>query len=109
MISEGLRKNERALRLSSHATLRARQRGIKQGQIEMLMSTGDIEQPVGRGCTALTISRNRLAELRSDGMCPSTLDALERLSLVLGPDGGVITVMKLDRGRRGRRYRRGRR
>jgi hypothetical protein len=77
--------------------------------IAALMRASDTEMPVGNGCTALTVSRQAQAEMHADGLDHALADSLGRYVVVVDGDGGIVTVAKLFRGRRGRQYRRGRR
>jgi hypothetical protein len=97
-----------AVVLTQHAKLRMRQRGVKLEILRTLMSLSDRAVCVGRGCVALTISRDGLAELKADGVPPAILDAVRRNTVVVGDDGSVLTVAKHFDGRKGRSYRRGR-
>jgi hypothetical protein len=95
--------------LSRHAEARMRQRGLKLNIVQAIASLSDRAVAVGCGCTALTVSRSRLAELRADGVPPALIESLERNMLVEGEDGSIVTVAKQFNGWRARWYRHGRR
>lgn len=93
--------------LTRHAALRAGQRGVTREMIDALLTYGDVEVPVGGGCTCLRCSRAALGpEVRS--VIGALADRLLGLrAIIADEDGGIVTVFH-DRGRRpGRRYRRG--
>ena len=90
-----------------HARRRLRQRGIGSDQVAGLMRSFDRDRPVGNGCSALTLSRQALLELKADGWAPALLDRIQSLAIVVANDGAVVTVLRQYSDRRGRRYRRG--
>ncbi len=92
--------------LSAHAAARARQRGVRKWVIDGVFCEADIVHPVGSGCLALTVSRNRLRELRGDGASARELEGLHRHFVVVSDDNTIVTVGKRRRGDEERRYRR---
>ncbi len=90
--------------LSGHARTRCQQRGITRPALELLMDEADHFVPVGSGCVALTLSRAKRRTLRQRGIGATDIDRAARQAIVVGADGGVITVLYPD-GSRGRRYR----
>lgn len=86
--------------LSAHAERRARQRGVTQRDLALLLDHADIDVPVGAGCRALRV-HHRTARRLNLG------DGLPRLAAVVN-DREIVTVLRHLLGRRGRPYRRGR-
>lgn len=91
--------------LSIHATKRARQRGIKNAAVSLLLDYADRETPIGSGCTSLTLSRRHAVRLRKQGIESALVDQATEIALVLGRSGRVVTMMHLF-GRQAKRYRR---
>jgi len=54
-------------RLREHVLQRMQQRGVRMVELSLVLSDRDLEVPVGSGCTALTISRERRRELIAEG------------------------------------------
>ena len=86
--------------LSAHAERRARQRGVTQRDLALLLDHADIDVPVGAGCRALRV-HHRTARRLNLG------DRLPRIAAVEN-DREIVTVLRHLPGRRGRPYRRGR-
>jgi hypothetical protein len=91
-------------RLSNHAVSRTKQRGARVAEVSLVLKESDRETPVGSGCTALLVSRERRAELISEGYPPYVVDRAIGLAVVESPAGKIVTVFRPS-GRRGRRYR----
>ena len=90
--------------IGGHARIRCQQRGITRSALDLLMDEADNVVPIGSGCLALTLSREKRRTLRQRGMGAGEIDRAARQAIVIGADGGVITVLYPD-GSRGRRYR----
>jgi hypothetical protein len=68
--------------MSRHAEIRANQRGVTHAMIETLIAHADVETPVGRGCTALRISRRQLQDRELRQSLGSKCDRLASLALI---------------------------
>jgi len=90
---------------SNHALCRTMQRGSHATEVALVLAERDRETPVGSGCTALLISRERRKELIAEGYPPCIVDRAIGLAVVESSTGDVVTVLRPS-GRRGRRYRR---
>lgn len=88
----------------AHARQRTQQRGIREGELSLVLIERDREIPVGSGCLALAISRDRRKELVSEGYPPCIVDRAIGLIVVVTAEGKVVTVFRACGGR-GRRYR----
>jgi hypothetical protein len=94
------------LQMTTHATVRASQRGVPHDLIEQLLIHADLETNVGGGCVALSVSRRRLRERDVRRSAGRSLDRLRNLSVVCdASDGSIVTVLH-QQGARGRRYHR---
>ena len=88
----------KVVRLSTHAARRARQRGVNDALIDLVLAHADIDDPAGSGCTLLRISRERLADLRprigarlADKLFRShALDALDHPAPAAPPSGFTL-------------------
>lgn len=95
--------------LTQHAEIRSQQRGVPQHLIHAVITHADFEAYVGKGCVALSISRQRLSDPEMAATLGAARDRLKDLCLVVANDTGeVVTVLKAMPGGRGRVYRRGR-
>jgi len=93
--------------LTLHAEIRANQRGVTRKALDAVMDFADLAAPVGGGCTAIRLSRERLADrdLRASlGRCADRLGGLT--VLVADDTGQVVTILRDAGGAAGRRYRR---
>jgi hypothetical protein len=94
--------------LSTHAAMRAQQRGLPHHLIEALMNYADFEAPVGGGCTVLRMTRDRLEDPDLADRLGAERERLRGLSIVWSErTGEIVTVLRPRRGPVGRRYRRG--
>lgn len=94
------------LQLTTHAAIRASQRGVPHDLIADLLTHADLETPVGGGCVAFSVSRRRLADRDVRRSAGRNLDRLRNLAVVCdATDGAVITVLH-QHGQKGRRYHR---
>jgi hypothetical protein len=93
------------LSLSSHAVRRANQRSVSRRTIDALVAHGDVECPVGSGCTVIRFSRDRLKDASLRGTLGGSIDQLKSLAVILSEDGEVVTVLHDRGGTAGRRYR----
>lgn len=95
--------------LSEHAVCRAQQRGVPHHVLDALMAWADFEAPVGGGCTVLRLTRERLKDPEIAERLGADRERLHGLSVVWSERRAeVVTVVRAERGTRGRRYRRGR-
>ncbi len=91
--------------LSKHAARRANQRGVPLDLIDLLLTSADIDKPVGSGCTVLRISGDALSAMR--GQLGATADRLHNLALIWSDRmATVVTIIRDHGGAHGRRYRR---
>ena len=86
-----------AIAISRHALKRCQSRGISLGMIESIVLGADLEIPIGRGCTALSLTK---AAARAHG---ALAEKLSGIVAVMSDDGTLVTVLHAY-GRRGRRY-----
>ena len=84
--------------MTGHAERRCRQRGVNQNRLEMLLEHADIEVPIGGNCVALKVSRRAARAIRGH-------DGLANLCAIVGTTGDLITVLQINNGPQGRRYR----
>lgn len=85
--------------LSKHAQLRAQQRGISRGTIEIIFEHADIDTYIGSGCRLFRVSRRQAERLAGP-------DKLSRLALIWSDESAqVVTVMPVHETAYGRRYR----
>lgn len=88
--------------LSAYAERRARQRGVTQRDLALLLDHADIDVPVGAGCRALRVHHQTARRLNLG-------DRLPRIAAVVNDQADeIVTVLRHLPGRRGRPYRRGR-
>lgn len=92
--------------LSAYAERRARQRGVTQRDLALLLDHADIDVPVGAGCRALRVHHRTARRLNRR---LNLGDRLPRIAAVENAQTGeIVTVLRHLPGRRGRPYRRGR-
>lgn len=85
--------------LSRHAEIRMQQRGCAPVFVRKILDHADVDYSVGGGCRLYRVCR-RTATLLKD-------DRLDRFGVIIKEDSGtIVTVLPIDRGRRGARYRR---
>lgn len=94
------------LQLTSHAAVRANQRGVPHGLIEQLLAHADTETRVGGGCVALSVSRRRLSDRDVRRSVGPDLDRLRNLAVVCNASDGSIVTLLHEHGSRARRYHR---
>jgi len=81
-------------RFTSHATLRAQQRGIRGAEVNLVFKFADIEIPVGSNCFRLTVSNQELAGLKAQGLLtPAEADKCRRL-VIISDGHSVITTYR---------------
>lgn len=90
--------------MTHHAEVRANQRGIPYLLIDAVLDHADLETPVGDGCVAYMISKDRLNERDVRRKLGGMLDRAGKVAVICGDDGAIVTVMH-DWGCQGRRYR----
>lgn len=84
------------LPLSQHAALRTQLRS-RHSDVALVLDRADAAIPAGRDREAIFISRKALARLQKLAILSAQdVERLADLYLVLGPDGGIITVIKTD-------------
>jgi hypothetical protein len=83
-----------------------RQRGILRQSIALLLDHSDIALNAGDDCETWRLSRNAARELRAEGMSPELIARARQLALVVADGVRVTTILHIERGRRGRCYRR---
>lgn len=89
--------------LSMHARRRCAQRGTSGQVFATCDEWADREVPVGRGATALSLSRDAAREMRAEGVPSDIVDRALRRTIVQA-SGRAVTVI-VGRERRGRHYR----
>jgi hypothetical protein len=83
---------------------RCAQRGTNSRLLLAMHDWADVEIPVGRGATALSLSREVALEMRAEGVSADVVErALRRI--VVEADGHAVTVIA-GHERRGLHYRR---
>jgi hypothetical protein len=81
---------------TAHGLARLRQRGIREGIVQLLLQHADCERPVGDGCTAISFTRTGLDAARDAGLTPDLLGKLARLTAIRAEDGAVVTVQNRE-------------
>lgn len=96
----------RSIALTRHAAIRARQRGIPDRLLAILLAHADRELYAGGECSSLRLSKRGAKGLVAEGV--ATPDEAARVAGLVAVDGrrGVVSVLRATAGRRGRRYRR---
>lgn len=89
--------------LTTHASERAKMRGIPIRIVDAVYINADRSVPVGKGCHALTVSRKQLNQL-SDDIQPADRERMEKVALVTDAFGNTIVTVLHIRGRKGRHY-----
>jgi hypothetical protein len=82
--------------LSRHAITRAAQRGVTEDSINLVLAFGDLEYSAGGRRRRLRLSRSRAAELVADGYSFRSIDAAQRVELILGTMDCIVTVIRCD-------------
>jgi hypothetical protein len=80
---------------SKHATQRMQQRGMRLCDIALATSLFDFEVAVGRGMSALRLSRRALREAQADGVSAEAIARIARTVLVASDDGTLVTCARL--------------
>ena len=85
--------------LSRHAQKRMQQRGLKKQEIDLVLRFADREVRKGGMVVALSLSRNQISELQTDGIINAAQNELLRNLVVLysGEDQAVVTAFKATR------------
>jgi len=81
------------LPMTTHAVTRCSQRGIKKQVVDFVLANFDRDYDAGDGAAAISISRDRLAELEEEGVPKPLIGQARRTVLVIGPDGAIITTI----------------
>lgn len=85
--------------LTQHASLRCAQRGIRPTFLDDLICLSDLETPIGPNCRLFRVSPRA-------GRQHAERDRLSRYAIIWSDDSqSVVTVLPVQRGRSGRRYR----
>jgi hypothetical protein len=95
---------------TQHAKCRARQRGLRRGDLELIAAFADRELDAGEGCEFWTLSAEAARSLVAEGTSRQHVDRLRRLGIIINPERGqVVTVFPTTVRRRSRQSRRQRR
>lgn len=87
--------------LTQHAALRCAQRGIRPKFLDDLIRLSDVETPIGSNCRLFRVSPRA-------GRKHAERDRLSRYAVIWSDDShSVVTVLPVQTGRSGRRYRSG--
>ena len=90
--------------ITHHARVRARQRGISEETVELILTYADRHVRVGSGCHSLFVSPEQLDHLSSEILMPAECERMAGVVLVVDPQSlTVITALKPS-GRQCRRY-----
>lgn len=82
------------LSFSKHAMVRMQQRGMRVRDITLASSLFDAEMPVGRGLSALRLSRGALLEARANGIPAKAIARISRAVLLAADDGTLVTCLR---------------
>src|SRR6266404_8083730 len=94
-----LQREPLMIALSRHAQLRARQRGVTQEMIEMMLTNADIEKNVGGHCTLIRISKRHAQTIQRS-------DKLSKFALIWSEaHAEIVTILPVHKTAAGRRYR----
>lgn len=91
---------------SSHATIRAQQRGIRLPVVDFILQHFDVDLEAGDGCRSHRISKRAASELLRNGVAVSEVDRARNVVLIVREDSGEIVTVMHDCTPYGRRYRR---
>lgn len=86
------------LEITKHAGRRMGQRGIRLEFLNALLEHADTEAEIGHA-VAIRVSRAKSRRLNIN-------DRLHQFAAVVSADGALVTILPVERGIRGRRYRR---
>lgn len=82
------------IKLTSHAQLRSKQRGLRETLISHVYLHADIETHVGDSCSRLSISSRELHRLVAEGrLAPTDAERCKNLTLIVHGDA-VITAYR---------------
>ena len=88
-------------KMTKHAEVRAKQRGVRRDSLDIVFRYADVEENVGSGCYNLSLSRSELARLlASKVITASQAERCKRLKLVAAGNV-IITNYKAHRASRG--------
>ncbi len=79
--------------MSKHAVTRCNQRGVRDQVVKLVLTHFDRDCHAGAGAAAVSISRARLAELRTVGVPSAVIDQAGHTILIIGNDGTIITAI----------------
>ena len=92
------------INLSRHAKTRGQQRGVRKSTIDFILDHADRSLHVGKGLTAISISRKNQRRLFRKGIDSRVIERADSVAVLLAPDNNdVVTVMRLH-GRTARYY-----
>ncbi len=104
-LKEGARRN---CRMSNHAEIRAKQRGVGKTSVRTLIDWADFEVPVGGGCVAIRLAR---AQYFNSDVCQDLRVAMDRIKnatlIVDECTGSVVTDLHDHGTAKGRVYKKG--
>ena len=93
------------LRPTGHASSRARQRGLRKGDLDLLAYFADLELEVGGGCARWCLAKKAQSAMVAAGVSPQRVDRLSRLAMVV-KRGTIVTVFPVTHQARSRRRKR---
>lgn len=100
--------SRRFCRMSNHAEIRAKQRGVRKTSVRTLIDLADFEVPVGGGCVAIRLAR---AQYFDSDVCQDLRGAMDRIknvTLIVDECTGTVVTVLHDHGTaKGRIYRKG--
>ena len=98
--------DEISAEITHHARIRARQRGISEATVELILEYADRHVRVGSGCHSLFVSPEQLQLLSKDILTPGECARMAGVVLVVDvPSRTVITALKPSGSQRRRYFR----
>lgn len=94
---------------TQHAKRRMQQRGMRPRDVALVSRLADTEVAVGRGLSALSLSREAFWEALADGVPADALARITGSVLVTADDGALVTCAHSYGARKGSYARRDRR
>ena len=92
----------RKFRLSSHAEIRMRQRGLNSAVVQLVAYRGDIEVPGFQGRCWVRLSNSAISELASEGESAAVLAQARSTLILIASNGSIVTVVRSAPDRRPR-------
>ena len=90
---DGFDRQDQFGHMSKHAVTRCNQRGVRDHVVKLVLTHFDRDCNASAGAAAVSISRARLAELRTAGLPPAVIDQAGHTILIIGDDGTIITAI----------------